>query len=328
MGKNDPYHDEVSEHRHRQHEAVGYGPESDAPRRLHELVGVVRRYVGSVLWSRHPLLLRRDSNQCFGCFTGLIYALGSEARMVGQELSICTIARNLNTSPSTKYLLPRPPQWRPHPLRTFQREEILKKTRWSCTSTIQRLLNVGVSAQPLLQQQQQAGRRAHSVTRKWHNWWKRLIDTRGCCLNFMNNGWATLSVSPRCAISQRALCSVISMTPQQVDDLVSAAFQRRHKQDIEMLHTTCVYTLLFSPSLWRQRTSHFSAISPCSDFHMLSNSAWLVILRWIGPCLNASLIAALSHPRGAHERAETCSALSPCWYFCVCPLFCHINIHN
>lgn len=63
VGKDDPDHDEVSKHRHRQHEAVGYGPESDAPRRLHKRVGVVRRYVGPVVWRCHPLLLFSPPNR-------------------------------------------------------------------------------------------------------------------------------------------------------------------------------------------------------------------------------------------------------------------------
>lgn len=49
VSENDPYDDQVPEHRHGQHEAVRDGPERDAPRRLHELVGVVRGYVGSVV---------------------------------------------------------------------------------------------------------------------------------------------------------------------------------------------------------------------------------------------------------------------------------------
>lgn len=53
--QDDPDHDEVAEHRHREHRAVGDGPEGDAPRRLHELVGVVGSRVGSVLCSCHPL---------------------------------------------------------------------------------------------------------------------------------------------------------------------------------------------------------------------------------------------------------------------------------
>lgn len=57
MGENDPYHDEVSKHGHRQHGAVSDRPESDAPRRLHELVGVIRCYIGSVVWRPHPPLL-------------------------------------------------------------------------------------------------------------------------------------------------------------------------------------------------------------------------------------------------------------------------------
>lgn len=58
VGQNDPDDDEVPEHGHRQHDAVGDRPEGDAPRRLHELVGVVRREVGAVvLRSLHPPLL-------------------------------------------------------------------------------------------------------------------------------------------------------------------------------------------------------------------------------------------------------------------------------
>lgn len=58
VGQNDPDNDEVSEHGHGQHRAVGDRPEGHAPRRLHELVGVVRCEVGPVvLRSFHPPLL-------------------------------------------------------------------------------------------------------------------------------------------------------------------------------------------------------------------------------------------------------------------------------
>ena len=46
--QDDPDHDQVPEHGHRQHHAVGDGPERHAPRRLHELVGQVPGGVGSV----------------------------------------------------------------------------------------------------------------------------------------------------------------------------------------------------------------------------------------------------------------------------------------
>ena len=49
VSENDPDDDQVPEHGHRQHGAVRDGPERDAPRRLHELVGVVPSYVGSVV---------------------------------------------------------------------------------------------------------------------------------------------------------------------------------------------------------------------------------------------------------------------------------------
>lgn len=49
VSQNDPNDDQVPEDRHRQNEAVGDGPEGDAPRRLHKLVGVVPRDVGAVV---------------------------------------------------------------------------------------------------------------------------------------------------------------------------------------------------------------------------------------------------------------------------------------
>lgn len=57
VGEDDPNDDQVPEHGHGQHEAVGDGPERDPPRRLHELVGVVGGDVGSVVRRCHPLLL-------------------------------------------------------------------------------------------------------------------------------------------------------------------------------------------------------------------------------------------------------------------------------
>ncbi len=45
MGQNDPNNDEVSEHSDRQHEAVRDRPNRDAPRRLHELICEITRYV-------------------------------------------------------------------------------------------------------------------------------------------------------------------------------------------------------------------------------------------------------------------------------------------
>lgn len=45
--QNDPYHDQVSKNRHRQHRAVSHRPEHDAPRRLHELVSQISGFLPS-----------------------------------------------------------------------------------------------------------------------------------------------------------------------------------------------------------------------------------------------------------------------------------------
>lgn len=55
--QDDPDDDQVAEHGHCQNEAVGDRPERHAPRRLHELAGVVGRRVGTVVGRRHPLVL-------------------------------------------------------------------------------------------------------------------------------------------------------------------------------------------------------------------------------------------------------------------------------
>lgn len=83
-----------------------------------------------------------------------------------------------------------------------------------------------MSAQPLLSQQQQAVRRAYSVTQKWHKWWKRLIDARAAAvLNFMNNRLASLSLSPAPPLSAPCNHSHVSSLTTSVDRV---AFPRGH----------------------------------------------------------------------------------------------------
>lgn len=45
MGQNYPYNDDVSEHGDREHGAVRDRPDRDTPRRLHELIREITRYV-------------------------------------------------------------------------------------------------------------------------------------------------------------------------------------------------------------------------------------------------------------------------------------------
>lgn len=147
VSKNDPNDNKVPEHRHRQHGAVGDRPESDAPRRLHELVGVVGRHVGSVMWSSHPFFLYLESRQCFCCFTGWIYRLTAG---VGEDVRTGAIARKLNgtknkeTNENSHHSLPHALPASGH----LSKDQTKRGESVHGATATELLLHVGVNAQP------------------------------------------------------------------------------------------------------------------------------------------------------------------------------------